>query len=160
MKSTFKFLIGLITLVLFSFATSSCTKAGGNVDSKAIVGKWNLVNQVHKIWTNGEITHNQDETPDGRWGRTYEFKADGTGEKTSFNYIPYYEEYVVSPITKWKITGSKIKLTVVEEYASVEENFDIDELNDNTLIFSGTVEQKMADRSIQKHYVRYTYNKM
>lgn len=154
MKSTFKFLIGLITLVLFSFATSSCTKAGDNVDSKAIVGKWNLVNQVHKIYLNGEITYEQDEAPD-RWGRTYEFKADGTGEKTSFNS----QDNEVYPITKWKITGSKIKITVVEEYATVEENFDIDELNDNTLIFSGTVEQKIPD-GIQKQYVKYTYERM
>lgn len=154
MKSTFKFLIGLITLVLFSFATSSCTKIGDNVDSKAIVGKWNLVNQVHKIYLNGEITYEQDEAPD-RWGRTYEFKADGTGEKTSFNS----QDNEVYPITKWKITGSKIKITVVEEYATVEENFDIDELNDNTLIFSGTVEQKIPD-GIQKQYVKYTYERM
>ena len=154
MKSTFKFLIGLITLVLFSFASSSCTKAGDNVDSKAIVGKWNLVNQVHKIYLNGEITYEQDEAPD-RWGRTYEFKADGTGEKTSFNS----QDNEVYPITKWKITGSKIKITVVEEYATVEENFDIDELNDNTLIFSGTVEQKIPD-GIQKQYVKYTYERM
>ena len=154
MKSTFKFLIGLITLVLFSFATSSCTKAGDNVDSKAIVGKWNLVHVVHKIWTNGEITHNQNEPPKG-WGWIYEFKADGTGQKTSFNS----QDNDVYPITKWKITGSKIKLTVVEEYASVEENFDIDELNDNTLIFSGTVEQKFPD-VIQKQYVKYTYERI
>ena len=154
MKSTVKFLIGLITLVLFSFATSSCTKAGDNVDSKAIVGKWNLVNQVHKIYLNDEIKYEQDETPDG-WGRTYEFKADGTGQKTSFNS----QENDVYPITKWKITGSKIKITVVEDNVSKEENFDIDELNDNTLVFSGNVIQTIPD-GIQKQYVKYTYERM
>lgn len=154
MKSTFKFLMGLISAVLISSLPASCTKIGDNVDSKAIVGKWNLVNQVHKIYLNGEITYEQDEAPD-RWGRTYEFKADGTGEKTSFNS----QDNEVYPITKWKITGSKIKITVVEEYATVEENFDIDELNDNTLIFSGTVEQKIPD-GIQKQYVKYTYERM
>ena len=155
MKSTFKFLMGLISAVLISSLPTSCTKIGGDVDSKAIVGKWNLVNQVHKIWINGEITHNQDEAPNG-WGRTYEFKADGTGEKTSFNS----QDNEVYPITKWKITGSKIKITVVEEYATVEENFDIDELNDKTLIFSGTVEQKMSNGDINRQYVKYTFERM
>ena len=154
MKSTFKFLMGLISAVLISSLPTSCTKIGDNVDSKAIVGKWNLVNQVHKIDLNDEITYEQDEAPNG-WGRTYEFKADGTGEKTSFNS----QENEVYPITKWKISGSKIKITVVEDNVSKEENFDIDELNDNTLIFSGTVEQKIPD-GIQKQYVKYTYERM
>ena len=154
MKSTFKFLMGLISAVLISSLPTSCTKIGDNVDSKAIVGKWNLVNQVHKIYLNDEITYEQDEAPNG-WGRTYEFKADGTGEKTSFNS----DENGVYPITKWKISGSKIKITVVEDNVSKEENFDIDELNDNTLIFSGTVEQKIPD-GIQKQYVKYTYERM
>lgn len=154
MKSTFKFLMGLISAVLISSLPTSCTKIGGDVDSKAIVGKWNLVNQVHKIYLNDEITYEQDEAPD-RWGRTYEFKADGTGEKTSFNS----QENEVYPITKWKITGSKIKISVVEYNVPIEENFDIDELNDNTLIFSGTVEQKIPD-GIQKQYVKYTYERM
>lgn len=154
MKSTFKFLMGLISAVLISSLPTSCTKIGDNVDSKAIVGKWNLVNQVHKIYLNDEITYEQDEAPNG-WGRTYEFKADGTGEKTSFNS----QENEVYPITKWKISGSKIKITVVEDNVSKEENFDIDELNDNTLIFSGTVEQKIPD-GIQKQYVKYTYERM
>ena len=154
MKSTLKFLMGLISAVLISSLPTSCTKIGNNVDSKAIVGKWNLVNQVHKIYLNDEITYEQDETPNG-WGRTYEFKADGTGEKTSFNS----QENEVYPITKWKISGSKIKITVVEDNVSKEENFDIDELNDNTLIFSGTVEQKIPD-GIQKQYVKYTYERM
>ena len=146
--------MGLISAVLISSLPTSCTKIGNNVDSKAIVGKWNLVNQVHKIYLNDEITYEQDETPNG-WGRTYEFKADGTGEKTSFNS----QENEVYPITKWKISGSKIKITVVEDNVSKEENFDIDELNDNTLIFSGTVEQKIPD-GIQKQYVKYTYERM
>ena len=155
MKSTLKFLMGLISAVLISSLPTSCTKIGNNVDSKAIVGKWNLVNQVHKIYLNDEITYEQDETPNG-WGRTYEFKADGTGEKTSFNS----QENEVYPITKWKISGSKIKITVVEDNVSKEENFDIElKDNDNTLIFSGTVEQKMSD-GIQKHYVKYTYERM
>lgn len=146
--------MGLISAVLISSLPTSCTKIGNNVDSKAIVGKWNLVNQVHKIYLNDEITYEQDEAPYG-WGRTYEFKADGTGEKTSFNS----QENEVYPITKWKISGSKIKITVVEDNVSKEENFDIDELNDNTLIFSGTVEQKIPD-GIQKQYVKYTYERM
>ena len=154
MKSTLKYLMGLISAVLISSLPTSCTKIGGDVDSKAIVGKWNLVNQVHKIYLNGEITYDQDVTPNG-WGRTYEFKADGTGEKTSFNS----QENDVYPITKWKITGSKIKISVVEENVPIEENFDIDELNDNTLIFSGTVTQTIPD-GIQKQYVKYTYERM
>lgn len=155
MKSTLKFLMGLISAVLISSLPTSCTKIGGDVDSKAIVGKWNLVHLVHKIWINGEITHNQDEAPNG-WGWIYEFKADGTGQKTSFNS----QDNDVCPITKWKITGSKMKITVVEEYATVEENFDIDELNDNTLIFSGTVEQKMSNGDITRQYVKYTFERM
>ena len=154
MKSTLKFLMGLISAVLISSLPTSCTKIGGDVDSKAIVGKWNLVNQVHKIYLNDEIKYEQDETPDG-WGRTYEFKADGTGQKTSFNS----QENDVYPITKWKITGSKIKITVVEDNVSKEENFDIDELNDNTLVFSGNVIQTIPD-GIQKQYVKYTYERM
>lgn len=154
MKSTLKFLMGLISAVLISSLPTSCTKIGGDVDSKAIVGKWNLVNQVHKIYLNDEIKYEQDETPDG-WGRTYEFKADGTGQKTSFNS----QENDVYPITKWKISGSKIKITVVEDNVSKEENFDIDELNDNTLVFSGNVIQTIPD-GIQKQYVKYTYERM
>ena len=154
MKSTLKFLMGLISTVLISSLPTSCTKIGGDVDSKAIVGKWNLVNQVHKIYLNDEIKYEQDETPDG-WGRTYEFKADGTGQKTSFNS----QENDVYPITKWKISGSKIKITVVEDNVSKEENFDIDELNDNTLVFSGNVIQTIPD-GIQKQYVKYTYERM
>ncbi len=156
MKSTLKFLMGLISAVLISFLPTSCTKIGGNIDSKDIVGKWKLVHQVHKFWVNGEIKHNQNEALDGSWGRTYEFKADGTGEKTSFNS----DENGVYPITKWKITGSKIKITVVEDYVKKEENFDIDELNDNTLIFSGNVEQKMSNGEIHRNYVKYTYERM
>ena len=154
MKSTLKFLMGLISAVLISSLPTSCTKIGGDVDSKAIVGKWNLVNQVHKIYLNDEIKYEQDETPDG-WGITYEFKADGTGQKTSFNS----QENDVYPITKWKISGSKIKITVVEDNVSKEENFDIDELNDNTLVFSGNVIQTIPD-GIQKQYVKYTYERM
>ena len=154
MKSTLKFLMGLISAVLISSLPTSCTKIGGDVDSKAIVGKWNLVNQVHKIYLNDENKYEQDETPDG-WGRTYEFKADGTGQKTSFNS----QENDVYPITKWKISGSKIKITVVEDNVSKEENFDIDELNDNTLVFSGNVIQTIPD-GIQKQYVKYTYERM
>ena len=39
MKSTLKFLMGLISAVLISSLPTSCTKIGGDVDSKAIVGK-------------------------------------------------------------------------------------------------------------------------
>ena len=150
MKRTIKILMGLIALVLMSFAASSCSKSA--VDSKNIIGSWKLVNLFYVEYVDGEITNSVDDDC-SYWYFIFEFKADGTGRRTSYN--SKNGETTVYPITSWKIKGNKIEMNEVEDNVPHLVKMDIDELSENTLIFSGTVEY-----GTKTMYVKYTYNKI
>ena len=156
MKRTFKFLMGLIAAVLFCSAFASCTKIGGSVDSKKIVGDWKLVNVIYRSYLNGEITANEEDKC-STWYFIFNFKADGTGMRTSINNNS--GENTQYPITSWKIVGSRIEMWEKEDGVKKFVQMDIDELSDDTLIFSGAPEQKTGN-GILKHYVKYTYKRI
>ena len=156
MKRTFKFLMGLIAAVLFCSAFSSCTKIAGSVDSKKIVGDWKLENVIYKTYLNDEIKDDyEDDCSD--WYFIFNFKADGTGMRTSINENS--GENIQYPITSWKIVGSKIEMWEVEDGVKRFVQMDIEELSDDKLIFSGAPEQK-TENGILKHYVKYTYKRI
>ncbi len=156
MKRTFKFLMGLIAAVLFCSVFSSCTKTEGSVDSKKIVGDWKLENVIYKTYLDGEI---QDDYEDdcSTWYFIFNFKADGTGMRTSINENS--GENIQYPITSWKIVGSRIEMWEVEDGVKRFVQMDIEELSDDKLIFSGAPEQK-TENGILKHYVKYTYKRI
>ena len=156
MKRTFKFLMGLIAAVLFCSVFSSCTKTEGSVDSKKIVGDWKLVNVIHKTYLDDEIKDDyEDDCSD--WYFIFNFKADGTGMRTSINENS--GENIQYPITSWKIVGSRIEMWEVEDNVKKFVRMDIEELSDDKLIFSGTTEQKTGS-GIFKQYVKYTYTRI
>lgn len=156
MKRTLKFLMGLIALVLSCSVFSSCSKIGGGDDSKKIVGSWKLVNMVYKSSLNDEIIYDEEDDC-ATWFFIYNFNADGTGNRTSNNLNS--GEIIEYPITRWKISGKKIEMWEVEDGVKRFVQMDIDKLSDETLILSGTTEQK-NNNGILKHYVKYTYNRI
>lgn len=156
MRSALRFLMGLIALVLSCSVFSSCSKIGGGDDSKKIVGSWKLVNVVYKTSLNDETIYD-DEDDCATWYYIYNFNADGTGNRTSNNLNS--EEIIEYPITSWKITGNKIEMWEVEDGVKRFVQMDIDKLSDETLILSGTTEQK-TEKGTLKHYVKYTYNRI
>lgn len=151
MKTTIKFLIGLITLVLFSFATSSCTKAGD--DSKTIVGSWKLVKTLDEQYSDGELT-NRIENNCTDWWKVLEFKADGTGYETQ--YTEGVESTPFSYPLNWIIEGSNLIISK----DSQAEHWDIEKLNNKTLIFSITFEQQNYGGGIHKMYYSETYERI
>ena len=156
MKRTLKFLMGLIALVLSCSVFSSCSKIGGGDDSKKIVGSWKLVNMVYKSSLNDEIIFDEEDDC-ATWFFIYNFNADGTGNRTSNNLNS--GEIIEYPITSWKISGKKIEMWEVEDGVKRFVQMDIEKLSDETLILSGTTEQK-NNNGILKHYVKYTYNRI
>ena len=153
MKSTFKFLIGLITLALFSFATSSCTKPGDDVDNNNIVGKWKLVKTLDQHYSDGELT-NSIENNCTDWWRVLEFKADGTGYETQ--YTEGVEGTPISYPLIWTIEGSNLIISKDRQ----AEHWDLEKLNNKTLIISITFEQEIYGCGIDKMYYGETYERI
>ena len=153
MKSTFKFLMGLITLVLFSFATSSCAKPGDDVDSNNIVGKWKLVKTLDENYNDGELTNRNEENCTD-WWRVLEFKADGTGYET--HYTEGVEDTPPSYPLNWIIEGSNLIISK----DSQADHWDIEKLNNKTLIISIIFEQEIYGGGIDKMYYSEIYERI
>ena len=156
MRTISKILMGLFIGTMMSLVFSSCTKTEGSVDSKKIVGDWKLVNVIYKTYLNGEEKDGYEDNC-STWHFIFNFKADGTGMRTSINKNS--GENTEYPITSWKIVGSKIEMWEVEDGVKRFVQMDIEELSDDTLIFSGAPEQK-TENGILKHYVKYTYKRI
>lgn len=153
MKRTVKFLIGLITLVLFSFATSFCAKPGDDVDSNNIVGKWKLVKTLDEQYSDGELT-NRNEDNCTNWWMVLEFKADGTGYETQ--YTEGVEGAPSSYPLIWTIEGSNLIISK----DSQADHWDIEKLNNKTLIISITFEQVIYGGGIDKMYYSEIYERI
>lgn len=130
MKRTLQFLIGLVTIGLF---TVSCSKE--DMNDKNIEGKWQSTKIIYEYYEDGKLTGEKSETCID-WYYCFNFKSDGTGQEI------YYErgESVTYQMT-WVTMGDKLMLTIIDSQGeSHPGTFDIIEIKSNSMILSSVWE--------------------
>ena len=140
MKRTLQFLIGFVTIGLF---TVSCSKE--DMNDKNIVGKWQSTKIVYEYYEEGKLTGEGSETCID-WYYCFNFKSDGTGQK-----IFYQRGESVTYQMTWVTMGDKLMLTIIDSQGeSHPETFDVIEIKSNSMILSSVWED--SERSVKETF--------
>lgn len=147
MKKIYYFLMAAFAVMC---VCSSCSKdEDSDVDSKSIVGTWNLVLEEGYTIYDGEKEEWR-ETWDGDESLVITLNADGTGSSV-------YKDENMENIDNfnWKLTGNKLSV----KYAG-EENEDVgrvEKLTSTTLV---TVYEWVSSDGMQKEYEKSTFTRV
>ena len=131
MNRIIKVLMGLATVVLMCFASSSCSKE--KMNEKNIVGKWQSTSVNAKLYESDKLVTEKSENCTG-WYIGFNFKSNGNGQLIS------YEETGVTETSEmtWVIMGEKLMITSNSETVTL----DIIEIKNNSMTLSITEEEK------------------
>ena len=142
MKKIYYFLMAAVAVMC---VCSSCSKdEDGDVDSKSIVGTWNLVLEEGYEIYDGE-KEEWKETYGGDKSRIITFNADGPGSEVyRYEYIEDTDRF------NWKLNGNKLSI----KYAGDDdvEELRVEKLTSTTLVVA--YEWISSDGSIGEHTIR------
>ena len=143
MKKIYYFLMAAVAVMC---VCSSCSKdEDGDVDSKSIVGTWNLVSDEGYEIYNGK-KEEWKETYGGDKYRIITFNADGMGSEV------YRYEYIEDTYKfNWKLNGNKLSIKYAGDDGVVAE-WRVEKLTSTTLVVA--YEWISSDGSIGEHTIR------
>ncbi|MBQ2374760.1 MAG: lipocalin family protein [Alistipes sp.] len=141
----------LMAAVAVMCVCSSCSKdEDGDVDSKSIVGTWNVVSEEGYAIYDGE-KEEWKETYGGDESLITTFNADGTGSAV------YRDEYIEDTIGKfnWKLNGNKLSIKFAGDV--VVEECRVEKLTSTTLV---VVYEWISSDGMEKEYNKTIFTRI